>query len=79
MLHKLVPSVADALDAATEPAVAVQYNADELPGVGYALYTLLPLLDHSSAMLKAGQDYSTVPRLTLTAIQKCLGVESTKG
>jgi hypothetical protein len=53
MLRKLVPSVADALDAATEPAVAVQYKADERPGVGSALYTLLPLLDHSSAMLKA--------------------------
>jgi hypothetical protein len=73
ILRELVPSVADVRDAATDLAVAVQYKADERPGVGFALYTLLPLLDHASAMRKEGRgEYDAVHGATLRAILRLL-------
>ena len=54
----------------------VQYKATEPPGVGYALYALLPILDHVSAMCKGEsertqRDYAPLRGATLRAI-RCL-------
>ena len=50
----------------------VQYRGCEPPGVGYAIYALLPVLDHASAMCKAGASgYASVQQSTLRAIE-CL-------
>jgi hypothetical protein len=72
ILRELAPPVADVLDAATEPVIAVQYKADERPGVGFALYTLLPLLDHASEMRETRSEYTHVHRATLSAIRRLL-------
>ncbi len=72
MLRELAPSVADVRDAAAAPFTAMHYKADEKPGVGFALYTLLPLLDHASAMRKASDAYAAVHGATLRAIRRLL-------
>ncbi len=66
LLARLVPDpVKSVVDAAWDAASgrAVQYRGGEHPGVGYALYALLPVLDHASAM-----GYKIVQHHTLGAI-----------
>ena len=66
LLARLVPDpVQSVVDAAWDAASgrAVQYRGGERPGVGYALYALLPVLDHASAM-----GYKIVQHHTLVAI-----------
>lgn len=55
----------------------VQYKATEPPGVGYALYAILPILDHVSATCNGGstdtqREYEPLRSATLRAIQRLL-------
>lgn len=66
LLALLVPDrVQGVVDAASDAASGrkVQYRGGEPPGVGYALYALLPVIDHASAM-----GYAAVQRHTLSAV-----------
>ena len=68
LLALMVPSLQSVVDAASDAASGrkVQYRGGEPPGVGYALYALLPVLDHASVM-----GYGAVKERTLMAV-KCL-------
>jgi hypothetical protein len=69
LLALMVPNnVQSVVDAASDAASGrkVQYRGGEPPGVGYAMYALLPVLDHASVM-----GYGAVKERTLTAV-KCL-------
>jgi hypothetical protein len=76
LLARLVPDrVQGVVDAASDAASGrrVQYRGGEPPGVGYAIYALLPVLDHASAMLKAGErEYDVVQQRTLHALGRLL-------
>jgi hypothetical protein len=83
LLARLVPDrVQSVVDAASDAASGrkVQYRGCEPPGVGYALYALLPVLDHASAMCKAGAgEYAFVKKHTLSAIERLLNPSSVRG
>ena len=69
LLALMVPNnVQSVVDAASDAASGrkVQYRGGEPPGVGYALYALLPVLDHASVM-----GYGAVKKSTLMAV-RCL-------
>jgi hypothetical protein len=69
LLALMVPNnVQSVVDAASDAASGrkVQYRGSEPPGVGYAMYALLPVLDHASVM-----GYGAVKERTLTAV-RCL-------
>ena len=72
----LVPDrVQSVVAAATDAASGrkVQYRGSESPGVGYALYALLPVLDHASVM-----KYDAVKGHTLRAVGSLLHREQSK-
>ena len=82
VVGELTPTcVSDLAGNAAETGVVrvrfVQYKATEPPGVGYALYALLPILDHVIAMCNGQseatqREYAPLKSATLRAIQRLL-------
>ena len=82
VVGELTPTcVSDLAGNAAETGVVrvrfVQYKATEPPGVGYALYALLPILDHVSASCNGQseatqREYAPLRSATLRAIQRLL-------
>jgi hypothetical protein len=71
------PGVADVAGAASRMGASsvAQYKGPERPGVGYVLCALLPILDHASAMCKAGKaEYAQLKATTLAAVRTALAV-----
>lgn len=71
----LMPTcVSDVAEAGAEPmrARVVQYKSTESPGVGYALYALIPILDHASTMCRVASEYVPLQSATLRAIKRLI-------
>ena len=66
--------VSDVAEAGAEAmrGRVVQYKSTESPGVGYALYALIPILDHASTMSRVSDQYEPLKGATLRAIKRLL-------
>jgi hypothetical protein len=73
LVRGLMPTcVSDVAEAGAEAmrARVVQYKSTESPGVGYALYALIPILDHASTMCRVAHEYEPLKGATLRAIER---------
>ena len=75
LVRGLMPTcVSDVAEAGAEAmrGRVVQYKSTESPGVGYALYALIPILDHASTMSRVSDQYEPLKGATLRAIKRLL-------